>query len=215
MSYPIEILPNSKYKRIEGNLSGHFLLRYTKTNDPNDLWDSNFNQIKDSIVCHPRENILDLSTSLLGVYNENHVTIELTKVGLQEYDIECEPNENVDCPTYDVHYFFNENKGFWVISIDSVLNTIVDYSAHENNIRFIATCFVIHTPRKWNYWHFSFRWQLDSGEIVETIDDAKRKKKLARLIGSEARAMLAKNAKIRIPAHKVLEAQNYLKEDLE
>lgn len=81
MNYPIEILPNPQYKMIDCDLSNYYLLRTTETNKHEELWDDEMNMLREDCICNPKERISDLSTSLFGIYNTEHIVIELTDKG--------------------------------------------------------------------------------------------------------------------------------------
>jgi len=210
MNYPSEILPKINYKFITCDLFNHYLIRFTSSNKKEDLLDSISNQIKQEHICSPREHMNDLSTSLLGVYDILHVQIELTTQGKQKFGQDWIPNEQVTAPQYLSEFIINSGRGFWVILIKKIQGIPVDYTKSNITTPFTAKCVVKHTPMKWNYWHFSIRWELDDGMYWHELQD-KERAKLAKRLASEARAIIAKFAEIEEPNYSQLEKEEYCK----
>ncbi|GAB3414536.1 hypothetical protein [Niabella aquatica] len=64
----------------------------------------------------------------------------------------------------------------------------------------------MHTPTKWNFWHFSIRWHItDKNAFLNDIDDLKEQKKIIKRLKSEARALIAKFASIEKPTYNQLD----------
>lgn len=200
MNYPTEILPNENYKLITCDLSNFYLIRHTPSNNPNDLWDNESSQIQQKAICTPSEQIEDLSTSLLGVYDFKHLPIELTTQGVLEFSQYCQPNETIIPPIFNLHYVLNENRGFWVVLIGEIQDQRADFTFGDIEGKFQAICKVIHTPAKWNFWHFSIRWFLpDKNLFLNEMDDDKIKRRYKRRLSGEARALIARFADISEP----------------
>jgi hypothetical protein len=210
MNYPTEILPNPKYKRITCDLLNHYLIRYTSTNIREDIIDNDTKQVKQKHICSPKEQMNDLSTSLLGIYDFSHVQIELTTQGKLKFGSRCEPDENVTAPEYSTEFIINPDRGFWVILINKISGILADYTKNNINTRFAAKCSIHHTPVKWNYWHFSIHWDLGNGLYWHLLPD-KEIKKLAKRLGSETRAIIAKYAEVDEPNYSQLENHKYYK----
>lgn len=210
MKFPHELLPNKNNKFISCDLSKHFLIRYTETSVVSEIWDEDLQQINQAFVCSPRSHITDLSTSLLGIFKQNHITIELTSSGKGAYSKYCAPDLFIDPPVYKQHFLINDARGFWVIMIEKIDGQIAEYINPETHVRISVVCKVIHTPMMWNFWHFSIRWQLDTGEMLHELED-KQRKKLERKLAGESRALIAKYAVIKMPNYSILDSECYLK----
>ncbi len=190
MSYPIEILPNHSYKKIECKLADHHLIRHTKTSDIDELWNMEFDCLKVDCIAMQSSHAMDLSTSLLGIFTGLHTQIELTATGRSKFDMDCAPNESIDpCPCAD-DFVLNVERCYWLIQIDLLTNKSMAY--HIDNEKFTATCHVIHSPMKWNYWHFSVRWMTHEGFLHE--NPGALKKKWVRRLGHDVIRFISQNA---------------------
>ena len=213
MNYPTEILPNNNRKLISCDIQSHFLIRSTPTSVVADLIDEVTGDIRQTTICSPAENIIDLSTSLLGVFTRGHNKIELTKESRKNLGTYCAPDVEVEVPIYEIDFYIDENKGFWTILIEKVFKEAVTYTFGDKPGEiFTAICSIVHTPTFWNYWHFSIKWYLNGYNCyLDEIQDDKLKKKISRRLSGEARAMLAKFAKIIEPDYQELLADCYTK----
>ena len=207
MEYPSELLPRANYKIIDCELNDYYLIRFTLTADINEIWDNELKAVKNSHICSPNERIDDLSMSLLGVYNRQHIFLDFTEQGKQQFMHYCEPDEEVETPEHVKHFFSNPNRHFWCAPIRKLHNVDFDYT--RNNESCVATCIVKHTPMRWNFWHFSLRWTINSGSLDDL--EEKPRKKIARRIGHAARVVIAQFASIKIPHHPVLPDPCYCK----
>jgi hypothetical protein len=206
MNFPIEILPKESYKIIDCDLSKHYLVRFTNTNDASDLINPETGLVKHEHICSPRDHVVDLSTNLLGVFELSFIQIRLTEEGRGEYNFYCAPNEEVDTPLFERDFVIDSNRLFWVLQIGKVHNTLVDYT--KSNLPFKAKCIVIHTPMKWNYWHFSIRWKTEEGFWNEL--GQKEREKLGKRLAHEARVHLTMFARVEEPNYYELEKECYL-----
>lgn len=207
-NYPSRIIPDENYKLITDGLSGAFIIRSTKTKD--DLV-NDCNEVKVEHICSPSDHIQDLSTSLLGVFEPIHSYIELTEEGKKKYaDGYCLPDCKVELPIYEQHYEWNELKGYWFVPIDRINGLTVEYLTSNPPLK--AKCVVLHTPAKWNYWHFSIRWLFEDGRFWNDLsDDEKKKERLKRKFAHEVRSAIAKFADIMEPSYSELDCQFYMK----
>ncbi len=172
MIYPIEILPQLGYKKIVTNPS-HYLIRYTEDSD---YWDATLNQIKDKAICSPSTNMMDLSTSVFGVFTADYSKIKVTNESYNEY---CAPNITIPVPKHPDDFEMINTRDYWFILISKIQNLEVTYKFGEETFK--AVCHVIHTPMKWNYWHFSIRWFLiNEQKFWHELDDADKKKAWAK-----------------------------------
>jgi hypothetical protein len=212
MNYPTEILPNEKYKLITCDLPDHYLIRFTSSNNIEIIWDNILNQLSQSAVCHPRDQITDLSTSLLGIYDLKHIQIDLTNIGRKEYCVYCQPDENIPVPIFNEHFVLNLNRGFWVVKIGKILGQEANFTFGDIEGKFIAICYVVHTPMRWNYWHFSIRWYLPDIKIfLNELSDIKLRNKYAKRLSGEARALIAQFGEINYPNFYLIPNDCYMK----
>lgn len=213
MNYPIEILPSINKKIISCDISSHFLIRSTPTNTITKLRDEITGEVSQQAICSPRENIIDLSTSLLGVFDFSHNLLELTPEGRSKYSHYCDPDINVTAPIYNLDFQINSAKGFFVILIEKIAKISVCYTIGEYPIiKSNAICSVVHTPTLWNYWHYSIKWFLqDYNCYLDAIKDEKLKRKIAKRLSGEARALIARFASVNQPNYQELSKSCYLK----
>lgn len=207
MQYPKKLLPKERYKLILDGLDGAYLIRSTKTKE--DLKNES-GEIKIEHICSPSENIQDLSTSLLGVFEPSHSYIELTPEGKEVYAKEyCTPDCEVDAPIYETHFDWDESKGFWFVKIEFIEGQLAEYINSSPSLK--ATCSVQHTPMKWNFWHFSIRWRFEDGRFYHELPDSERKKdRLRKRLSHEARSIIAKFADTVEPNYSELNTQYYI-----
>lgn len=199
MDYPQEILPNPDYKLIDCDLNDHFLIRFTNTNNINEIWDSETNTVSYQQICSPGERIDDLSMSLLDVYKVAHIFLDFTPAGREKYMFYCSPDDAVGTPVYATDFFTNNNRHYWCVPINQLHNR--EFKYEQDNLPLTATCIVTHKPMRWNFWHFSLRWKLDL-ELLEDMPD-KTRKKIAKKIGQAVRVTIAHFAIIHEPEHPI------------
>jgi len=209
MNYPSKILPNPIYKLISCDLSDCYLIRFTHSKKREDIFDEELNQVKQIHICDPSGNMNDLSTSLLGVFETPFIQIELSQLGKESYNFPCDPDISIEVPVFQKDFTINESRGFWVILINDINETTVDYTKGGIDTKFKATCIIQHTPMKWNYWHFSIRWRTEEG-FWHTLND-NQKKKMSKRLAHEARANIAKFAKVEEPNYSQLNHSDYCK----
>lgn len=208
MIYPYKLLPNKNYKLIDSDLGVHHLVRHTAVQDIQELQEESTGLIKAKYICSPRENIIDLSTNLLGIFDHDHLGIELTKAGKIKYMHYCFPDEQVNLPVFTEDFNLNSDRGFFHLLISDINNTLVKYKIGEKE--FEAKCKVLHTPMKWNYWHFSIRWILTDQKYWNELDP-RGKKKWSKRLAHVSRSHLQMFANLQIPRTKNLEEEAYVK----
>jgi hypothetical protein len=207
MFYPAIILPNEAFKSIDCDLSDYFLIRFIEADNIDQIWDYETNTIKVQSICSPPERIDDLSLSLLGIYKEEHIILQFTREGIEKYMHYCDPDEMVAMPVYETDYILKENRRYWCAPINRLNEREFEYTREEES--FIAKCFVLHTPMRWNFWHFSLRWSTNLGTL-DSLEE-KLRKKVAKRIGHSARSVIAQFATITIPPHPILPKECYYK----
>lgn len=210
MNYPSKILPNSNYKPITCDLSNYYLIRFTQSKKREDIFDEELGQVKQIQICDPSGQMNDLSTSLLGVFETSFIQINLTDTGKVKYNDYCEPDIEVELPVLNQDFTINDNRGFWVVLVSDINETTADYTKGDIDTKFKATCIIQHTPMKWNYWHFSIRWKTKDQGFWHTLNE-NQKRKLTKRLAHEARANIAKFAKIEEPNYSQLNHSDYCK----
>lgn len=201
MNYPIEILPNKRYKKITQNISKFCLVRYIDGKfESNELKDPVTGNVKVEYIANPRDQISDLSTSLLSVFRIEHNYISLTDYGKKEYNHECMPNEHVITPIHEKHFTIDKNKSFWFVTIGDLFEKEITVEL-DRKTSYIVKCIIVHTPMKWNFWHFSIRW-------IAT-DRNNNQVKLTRAVYTNARIMLSKHSSTDEPKYSPIEKSYY------
>ena len=66
----------------------------------------------------------------------------------------CNPDDRVEIPLFEIEFTNDANRLFWCAKINQLNNVAFPYTRGKEPF----TCGVEHTPMKWNYWHFSLRW---------------------------------------------------------
>lgn len=209
--YPVTILPNKKYKTITADVNDYFLIRHALLNDNDTLLDTTTGHIKENYISSPKEYMQDLSTSLLGHFDPTFIEIELIKKGKELYNHYCNPDDSVKTPIKGIHYISNTSRTFWTIKIGDVNNHPVQFQ--NVNGTFTANCQVLHTPMKWNYWHFSIRWFLPANNTYwnELPDDQKKKAPFKKWLAHESRVLIKTHAKDILPNMELLPSNHYMK----
>jgi hypothetical protein len=205
MEYPIQILPSPNRKWIDCPLDNYFLTRYYDFELGEQIMDPDTGNIMLKHICSPKENIRDLSTSLLGIFTTQHNNLSFTTEGKAKYMFYCEPSEEVQPPMEFIDFSIAGNRGCWCVQISKVDGKAFEYKQNKDTL--LATSRVQHTPMKWNFWHFSLRWDLNSGPI-ENLEE-REQKKIAQKIGHAARVLISHHATANVPPHEMLPAECY------
>lgn len=199
MDYPIVLLPSTNHKTIDCDLSEFCLVRHSHLDNDNILNENS--SLKDEVI--QSKELPDLSTSLYGVFTIEHTKLRVVNPAFQDY---CVPNYDSDTPVYNSDFVLVPNRGYWTIPIVSINQQEVNYSDEE----FSATCHVIHTPMKWNFWHFSIRW------FIEDIDDfwhnkpEYQTKSIRRKLSFEIKSLLKEFGKPIVQLDKCIASDCYL-----
>jgi hypothetical protein len=197
MSYPQALLPHPSRKQITCDLTGRYLIRRTDVADPNVLRDANTGLVKDEFICDHSTHLTDLSTSLLGIFTPDHNRIYLTGPNKGHYGGYCLPNELIDpAPQEGQDYVINQDAGFIVIPIDQLNGLKINFKRED--VELPATCQVEHTSTRWNFWHYSIRWQVPD-EFLHDAPPKELKKGWAKNLLSTARALIATHADTALP----------------
>ena len=135
--------------------------------------------------------------SLFGVYTEQHINLTFTDLGNERYNHYCQPDANVPVPVLEEDFTDEDGRrGYWCVPV----NKLADFAIflYQGKDQLTATCRVVHTPMRWNYWHHSLRWEISTGPMEE-IADKKLRENTARKIGHSARVAISHFAKSTVP----------------
>lgn len=207
MNYPLEILPNEKFKRIDCNIESYFLVRLIDSHNLEEIFNDYTQRINIAHLFNPTERIDDLSLSLWGIYNQNHISLKFTNLGKDKYMEECEPDQIVETPQYEKDFRNDGAIYYWTATVGKFHEVTFDYQ--RSNLPLKAKCFVKHTPMKWNFWHFSLRWTTDQGPLEQMQGNAR--KNAARKIGHSLRVLISEFARLSKPPDTILPKECYCK----
>lgn len=196
MNFPEQLLPNIERKIIDCDTSEYVLVRFVELKDGLELINE-LENIELKYIADPTKHISDYSTNLLGVFEINHIAISLTDLGKQKYNLYCLPNETVTTPEYEAEFYLNNERKYFSLKIGEIDNFTFPYEIDK--VTYTGKCIVEHTPMKWNFWHFSIRWQNQDNIYLDSLNDKEIKKGWGRQLSSVARALLSQFAKLSIP----------------
>jgi len=214
IDFPTEILPSKNRKGISCELSACVIFRHYEKSSEMDKITSSDQYINQKYIASQSSNLSDLSTYLRGVFNEAHGKIEIFGGEKEYFNFYCSPNEKVKTPKFEKDFRFNSNRSFWYVKIGDIDNQEIIYpSQNRNSKSFKAYSRVIHSPKRWNFWHFSIRWWIipdqEIGFWLNDLDASKQRKYIKKIVSS-SRSILAKNIKKNpIPRYKILEPRDY------
>lgn len=161
-AYPTEILPGERKKLIHTLPANSCLIRKINTSLPN-WFDEEIKKPRMVALCSPKEGMRDLSTGLLGVFRSEHFQLDFSNHNRSFFE-PCAADDIVPIPIIDSDYAMQESTPFVVyFCVEKIKSLTFDYQFAENT--YSSNCLVAHTPAKWNYWHFSIRWDSHEGEI--------------------------------------------------
>ncbi len=132
--------------------------------------------------------ILKLPTTLLAQYDY-----------FNQY---CNADDIVNVPIEHTDYLLID-RCFFIVPIGAIEQKTISFPKEQKDKN--AVCFVVHTPTRWNYWHFSIRWQVD-GKFIHLNNISGT---WARTLRSNAKALISKFAIIEECSHKVLPVKDY------
>lgn len=198
--YPLHILPSEDKKIINSNVDDCVIFRHFQEIPNFPVIDPNTNYINQRYLIHPSSNIIDLSTNLFGLFTHKEGEIKIIGDNLKYFNQYCKPNIKAKIPVHKKDYI-HEERQFWHVLIGDIQKIIVDYpSPNKNSTAFTAKCCVLHTPMKWNYWHYSVRWRIFQEEQEFYLDqiDEKKQRRYIKKIASETRSVLIKNISLKL-----------------
>lgn len=161
MHYPIEILPSPSYKLINCDVSDFFLVRKSQAKSKDELKEEIAKKVKSKFII-PSKNIIDLSTSLLGIFKEEHFRVKLTEEGLDRYGDKWPIGSLIQPPIFNQDFIDIGNPVCWFIKIGDIPSSCPYYRDDEE---IIIESKIEHDPYKWNFWHYILNWDIDSERI--------------------------------------------------
>lgn len=215
MDYPVELLPCSGRKLIEETLSDFYLIRFFNVFKEHELIsaDGKLN----SVYIFGESNgstrrFIDLSTVLYGIYREEHVKLQLTAKGVSEYKDYCAPDCTITAPKFNTHFIIDEEMLFWAIKISDVETEKLKHYNVNLKKEFEASCKILHTPKKSNFWHYSIDWENEEGLFKNLKEEDKKfEKKAKKRFGKGCRELLKRHIILNCPPDQEIPKNFYLK----
>jgi hypothetical protein len=135
----------------------------------------------------------------------------LTPTGKEIYSDYCSPDETIDAPQYESHFTYDNRKLFFRLEIAKIIGIEIPVPI-DSSRTIMAKCEVKHTPMKWNYWHYSIHWYIDSERCyLHDFSDKELGKSLGKRISSAAKSFIADYAKISEDEYFIIEETCYKK----
>lgn len=185
-TYPEVLLPTVKFKYIDCDISDYDLIRHFDVVDNTPIHNE-LDEIDVQYICHPSAQINDLSMSLLGIFKPTHTQISLTRQGKEVFGIECLPDFDGLPPTYQTDFIIDGKRCYWVIQCEFINEMKVVINIDNKDVEVIS--YIVHTPMKWNFWHYSIRWQIGNEDLHSINKYSKNQlKNIFSKIGAKARS---------------------------
>ena len=192
MFYPTQLLPGINYKLIDCDISELPLIRFIELKDGLDIVDVITGNIQLKYIADPTKHIADYSMNLLGIFEIEHLPITLTNEGKNLYNHYCLPPFENDTPIFPTHFELKVGKKYFTLKVYEINNLLIPYEMDGKILS--GKCLVEHTPMKWNFWHFSIRWQNADAAYLHHENDKQIKKGWGRQLSSAARATIVQFA---------------------
>ncbi|NDV16776.1 hypothetical protein GO009_12135 [Muricauda sp. TY007] len=213
--YPNKLLPKPNFKfidNIDELLQSHFI-RYFPVNGKIPIVDGQ-DKIDIKLISSPREQIIDLSTSLLGIFTSKDFIFRINRNGIQKGFIEYWDFESTpQTPKYKEDFNHKFNYGCWSLNPIDVENKSFTFQLNhpgQKSTTHQVTCNLIHTPTFSNYWHFSVRWFLDDEDVYELSKNGEISKGQVSRLSKIARLFLKEYVSLEIPKTRAINKSLYL-----
>jgi hypothetical protein len=196
--YPERLLPRPIYRKIDfesAERNALFLVRHT---DDADLLSEN-GQLKSEHVAYQTDHLRDYSTNLLGEFHRDDVHWQWPKYS--EYLREWEEGTSVPVPTYPDQVSLNKDRGVFFLRISEFHNR--KFTVETPKGQLTATCQVVHTPTRGNFWHCSLRWIVNGQDVIENTQGERKR------ILKEARHVIINRASLNLPDYEPISPDNY------
>ena len=201
LTFPERLLPQTAFKKFSINRwsKQHYLIRGTESKD---LRDGVTGKIRADMVARPRDNLRDYSTSILGQFMVDDIHLMPTEnCKLEQYFLkDWTQGEQVKKPDVPRDFIHNKDRGFFFLRTSACQGHIVKYDGDDPCT---VVCKLMHTPKNWNFWHFSLRWFYNEHDVVDWDERARRK------IMTAARTFLIERALFEEPSYEELDAEVY------
>lgn len=198
MNYPERLIPIPIFKRIEADLDGHFICRTFQKND----W-----QINDEILNESLSEFFDYSTNLLGHFQFEDNFISLIGENKPYFRSYWDFTERVEIPVYKMDFDFYDDKGVFFLNISNIHRKLsIPFNVKGQNPNDKATAYIIHTPTRSNFWHFSIRWFKENGDCIKKSDASWKS-----LLVTSMRALLYELVDLNIPESFPIPEEYFLK----
>jgi hypothetical protein len=199
MAYPHQLLPEAHYQLLDFSQirsQSYFLIRHT---DSTNILDPE-NRVKAENVAFQTDHLRDYSINLLGVFQPVDVGWQFAKESA--YLNAWTPGDSaVPLPIIGTDVSFVSSRGSFFLLIDTFHQ--IQFLIETPTGKQTATCQVLHTPIRGNFWHCSLRWFVD-GEDVADWSDTRRKRVL-----KAARTFIIQNALLTEPSYQAVPPPAY------
>lgn len=164
-------------------------------------------------IADPKENIIDLSTSLLGIFKTRHFKYKITRVG-QSRGFLCDWDFESFCPSPKYPIDFEIMKGYncWSLAISEIDNQSLTFTtgAGKTFKEHTVVCKIKHTPTFSNFWHFSVRWFMDGTDVFELSRSGAISNNHISKLSRQVRLFLKEFISLSVPNTKSLEKNLYV-----
>jgi hypothetical protein len=174
MAYPTRLLPQPNFHIIKwrDELNQHFLLRSVSSAN---FIDAETGKVRAKYVNDgSREQLKDYSTNLLGVFLPSDAAIQLAKSERKSYLTEAWTEKEVVVSPVDNDFYELEAYGYFFYRIEDIQNFPQPFSI-ANQPDYVGNCYVLHTPTRSNFWHFSVRWKIGEHDIEQALTESQRR----------------------------------------
>ena len=174
MSYPAHLLPQPNYRTIKwrDELRHCFFHRSV----PNaDFMDYDTGKVRAKYVNDgSREHLKDYSTNLLGIFRPLDAAIHLEKSERKSYLTESWAEGEVVVPPMENDFAVRSEYGCFFYLLGELHDFPQPFSI-ANQPDYIGNCYIVHTPTRANFWHFSVRWKIENQDIEQALSESQRK----------------------------------------
>lgn len=176
--YPERLLPKPHYNIVEDAVlmsqRGLWLIRHVDSDKA--VFIGNTKTLNPDCIQIQSDHLRDLSNNLLGIFQVEDVYFGIDKSVSFSY---CELWNGTDkCITpIEGHYFIDEERGYYFIPVDTLLNNDVSVLNTENGQHDKYHFKILHTPTKCNFWHISIRVYDPDDNEVSCLTVSKNKKR--------------------------------------
>jgi hypothetical protein len=202
MIYPAKLLPQSDYRKIEwsDDLLPLFLLRHTPTQDLLDDAD----KLKEEYIAKQTDHLRDLSTNLLGEFSIEDNKIEVIN---KEFFLEWNEGDDASEPIYNEDFVVSENRGCFYWNIGEIISLKFSHIDIIDKKYYRLYFYILHTPVRCNFWHFSIRVFSETQKEVSTLTV---RNSLKKAIWRKAKEQLRECAITVTPVFNRLDSRHYI-----